>query len=389
MLVALTGGLLTFATWALLSDRGTEAALLFAVTVVVTCPDVERESEHPLAQAVVRHADRLGRQAGPAPDFANVPGHGALATVDGHRVVVGNARLLDREGIDLAELTPAHDRSAAGGRSVVLAAVDGRAVAALAVADAPRPTASAAVAALHELGVRVVMRTGDHAATARRVAGELGIDGVIAEVLPDDKAAKISELRAAGRRVAMVGDGVNDAPALVQADLGVAVGAGTDVALDAADVVLMRCDPQDVAIALRIGRGTLRKMRQNSPGPSATTPSRCPSPPECSSRRSAWCSGPRSPRCRCPGQPARRRQRADAQAAAPAAVRCPFGSDDGQRLGRPRGAGAAVTASGPRSQAQEPGTSTSVGRAACHPRRSSRSRSTTRIRGSSQSLWAL
>jgi Cu2+-exporting ATPase len=119
------------------------------------------------------------------------------------------------------------------------------------------------VTALHELGVRVVMLTGDNTASARRIADELGIDEVIAEVLPSDKAAKISELQAAGRKVAMVGDGVNDAPALAQADLGTAIGAGTDVAIEAADVVLMRSDPLDVAIALRIGRGTLRKMRQN------------------------------------------------------------------------------------------------------------------------------
>jgi P-type Cu2+ transporter len=144
----------------------------------------------------------------------------------------------------------------------VLVAVDGRAAAVIALADAARETAPAAIAALHEAGTEVVMLTGDNEATAQRIAGQLGIDTVIAEVLPGDKSAKIAELQQRGR-VAMVGDGVNDAPALAQADLGIAIGAGTDVAIETADVVLMRSDPLDVPIALRIGKGTLRKMRQN------------------------------------------------------------------------------------------------------------------------------
>ena len=224
---------------------------------------VERESEHPLAEAVVARADAAGVPAARAEDFENVPGHGVIAAVDGHRVTVGNARLLTREGVELGSLARRRDELAAGGRTVVCVAVDGRAAGLLAIADAARPTAPAAVAALHELGVEVVMLTGDNQATAERIAAELGIDTVIAEVLPGDKAAKVVELQDGGRRVAMVGDGVNDAPALAQADLGIAIGAGTDVAIETADVVLMRSDPLDVAVALEIGRGTLRKMRQN------------------------------------------------------------------------------------------------------------------------------
>jgi Cu2+-exporting ATPase len=224
---------------------------------------VERESEHPLAKAVVGYAEKQGTDLRTANEFENVPGHGALALVSGHQVAVGNARLMARQGVDLDGLAPRREKLAAGGRTVVVAAVDGRAAGLIAIADAPRPTAQAAVDALHQMGVEVVMLTGDNQATASRIAATLGIDSVIAEVLPADKAAKVAELQRSGRKVAMVGDGVNDAPALAQADLGIAIGAGTDVAIETADVVLMRSDPLDVPTALRIGRGTLRKMRQN------------------------------------------------------------------------------------------------------------------------------
>ncbi len=224
---------------------------------------VERESEHPLAAAVVRYADEQGAPVLDATGFRNVPGHGAGATVSGRRVLVGNRKMLAAENIEVGSLLGRRDELAAAGRTAVLVAVDGHAVAVIAMADAVRDTAAAAVTALHEADVEVVMLTGDNQATAQRIADQLGIDTVIAEVLPGEKSAKISELQAAGKRVAMVGDGVNDAPALAQADLGIAIGAGTDVAIETADVVLMRSDPLDVPIALRIGRGTLRKMRQN------------------------------------------------------------------------------------------------------------------------------
>ncbi|MGH8986262.1 MAG: heavy metal translocating P-type ATPase [Acidimicrobiia bacterium] len=224
---------------------------------------VERESEHPLAEAIVARADAAGAPRLTSTEFENVPGHGAIATVDGHRVAVGNLRLVQREGIELGALGSRRGELAAGGRTAVLAAVDGRAAAVIGIADSPRDTAAAAVEALHAAGTEVVMLTGDNEATARRIAGELGIDTVIAEVLPADKSDKVVELQEGGRKVAMVGDGVNDAPALARADLGIAIGAGTDVAIAAADVVLMRSDPLDVPTALAIGKGTLRKMRQN------------------------------------------------------------------------------------------------------------------------------
>ncbi len=224
---------------------------------------VERESEHPLAEAIVEYAKDQGALALSATEFRNVPGRGAIATVDGHRVVVGNRGLLDREHIALGELATRREDLAASGHTAVMVAVDGAAVAVIALADAPRPTSVAAVAALHELGVDVVMLTGDNQATAQRIATDLGIDTVIADVLPGDKADRIAELQRAGKKVAMVGDGVNDAPALARADLGIAIGAGTDVAIQTADVVLMRSDPFTVSTALRIGRGTVGKEHQN------------------------------------------------------------------------------------------------------------------------------
>ena len=224
---------------------------------------LERESEHPLADAVVRYVDATDVPRLRATGFRNVTGIGALAEVDGHQVAIGNRRLLESGGITIGDLGARRDEIASGGRTAVFVAVDGRAVAVLGIADAVRETSAAAIAALHQAGIRVAMLTGDNRATAERIAEELGIDDVIAEVLPEDKAHQVQQLQAQGRTVAMVGDGVNDSPSLVQADVGIAVGAGTDVAIEAADVVLMRSDPLDVPVALTIGRGTLRKMRQN------------------------------------------------------------------------------------------------------------------------------
>jgi len=225
---------------------------------------LERESEHPLAEAIVKAASARGLDGGePAAGFEAVAGEGALATVAGRRLAVGNARLLEREHVNLDGAGSAAQEMAGEGRTVVHVAVDGQIAGLIAVADAARETAHEAISALTALGLRPVMLTGDNRATAERIAATLGIDEVIAEVLPADKAAKVAELQQQGRKVAMVGDGVNDAPALAQADVGIAIGAGTDVAIETADIVLMRSDPLDVATAVQIGRGTVRKMRQN------------------------------------------------------------------------------------------------------------------------------
>jgi Cu2+-exporting ATPase len=225
----------------------------------------EGDSEHPLAEAVVAAAAARDLDVPRATSFEAVPGHGLLATVEGRRLAVGNARLLEREGIAEGELRARSGELAGQGRTTVLVAIDGHAAAVIAIADAPRDTAAQAVAALQELDVRPVMLSGDGRATAERIGREVGIDEVVAEVLPADKAATVAELQAGPpeRKVAMVGDGVNDAPALARADVGIAIGAGTDVAVETADVVLMRSDPLDVATAITISRGTKRKMHQN------------------------------------------------------------------------------------------------------------------------------
>ena len=223
----------------------------------------ERESEHPIAQAIVTAALDRGLELPQAESFEAIPGRGAKAVVGGRALAIGNGRLLDEERIATDGLESRAAALAGEGRTIVHVALDGRAVALLAIADAPRETAAEAVAALRELGVRAVMLTGDNAETAQRVARDVGIEEVLADVLPGEKAAKVAALQTGKRTVAMVGDGVNDAPALAQADVGIAIGAGTDVAVETADVVLMRSDPLDVATEISISRGTLRKMRQN------------------------------------------------------------------------------------------------------------------------------
>jgi P-type Cu2+ transporter len=223
----------------------------------------ESGSEHPTAQAIITAARARGLAVPPAEHFEAVPGHGVLATVEGRRVAVGNARLLARERIFDDRLAVRFEELVGQGRTGVYAAVDGEVAAVIAVADAPRENSAEAVRTLREQGLHVVMLSGDNQATAARIAADLGIEEVIGEVLPADKASKVAELQQQSRTVAMVGDGINDAPALAQADVGIAIGAGTDVAVETADVVLMRSDPLDVATAITISRGTNRKMHQN------------------------------------------------------------------------------------------------------------------------------
>jgi Cu2+-exporting ATPase len=231
--------------------------------VLAKAAAAEKGSEHPLAQAVVKAAQSRGLPLEEVSGFEAVPGHGLRAKVGNSSVLVGNSKLLVEDGVALDGLGPKADELAQGGRTVIHIAIDGKIAGLIAVADAPRDTAAEGVRELRDLGIEVVMLTGDNRATADRIGRDLGIQTVLAEVLPGQKADRVRELQARGKSVAMVGDGINDAPALAQADLGIAIGAGTDVAVETADVVLMRSDPVDVARAVRLGRATVRKMRQN------------------------------------------------------------------------------------------------------------------------------
>jgi Cu2+-exporting ATPase len=225
---------------------------------------VEQDAEHPVARAIVTSARERGLAIPRASGFQAIPGHGAEATVDGARLMVGGPNLLAKLEIALpAEFQAFADDAGGRGQGVVYGIGDGRVRAAFAVADAVRPESREAVDRLHALGVDVIMMTGDAQAVAGAVARELGIATVFAQVLPGDKATRIESLQQEGKRVAMVGDGVNDAPALVTADVGIAIGAGTDVAVEAGDVVLVRSDPRDVARIIGLSRASYRKMVQN------------------------------------------------------------------------------------------------------------------------------
>jgi P-type Cu+ transporter len=215
---------------------------------------LEQASEHPLAHAVVSGAKERGIPLLPVEDFQSVSGKGVHASIDGVRVSLGNRRLMQDAGVDLG---------AVEAESAIFAAIEGKFAGTLTVADPIKPTSPEAIRQLHEDGIRVIMLTGDNRATAAAVASKLGIDDVIAEVLPDQKSTKVKELQDAGKFVAMAGDGINDAPALAQAHVGIAMGTGTDIAIDSAGVTLVRGDLRGIVRARRLSRATMRNIKQN------------------------------------------------------------------------------------------------------------------------------
>ena len=224
---------------------------------------LERLSEHPLATAVVTGADARGLSAPEAVDFDSVTGRGVQGTVEGRAVLAGTAPFLVERGVDVAPLTAAAEGLATEAKTAIHVAIDGRPAGVIAVADTVKPESERALAALHAAGAQVVMITGDNRRTAEAVARSVGIERVLAEVLPEDKASEVRRLQAEGRKVAMVGDGINDAPALAQADVGIAIGTGTDIAIEAADVTLISGDLGGILTALDLSRSTMRNIRQN------------------------------------------------------------------------------------------------------------------------------
>jgi len=223
----------------------------------------ERGSEHPLGEAIVEAARSHTVSLEDASDFAAVPGHGIRAKVEQQDVLIGNHKLMQDEGVPFGKLDEMAERLAAAGKTPMFVAINGRGAGIIAVADTLKPDAKAAIEALHGLGIDVMMLTGDNRRTAAAIGQQLGIDHVLAEVLPQAKAQQVKQLQAEGKRVAMVGDGINDAPALAQADVGIAIGTGTDVAMEAADITLITGDVYGVVTAMQLSRRTMRTIKQN------------------------------------------------------------------------------------------------------------------------------
>jgi Cu+-exporting ATPase len=223
----------------------------------------EKGSEHPLGEAIVRGAQKEQLEFKKVDQFEAIPGHGIEVVIDGIKVLIGNKKLMDNRNIALNELTSKSDALASEGKTPMYIAMENKIAGIIAVADVVKESSAKAIKKLQSMGIEVAMITGDNRKTAEAIAKQVGIDRVLAEVLPQDKSNEVKKLQAEGKKVCMVGDGINDAPALVQADIGIAIGSGTDVAMESADIVLMRSDLMDVPTAIHLSKSTIRNIKQN------------------------------------------------------------------------------------------------------------------------------
>jgi Cu+-exporting ATPase len=231
--------------------------------ILILSASAEKGSEHPLGDAIVKYAEEKGIKTESVSDFKAIPGHGIEVTIGDKQVLLGNRKLMMDKKVSLEGLEEVSDRLASEGKTPMYIASSGKLAGIIAVADTVKESSKRAVEILHSMGIRVAMITGDNKKTAQAIAKQVGIDTVLSEVLPKDKAQEIKKLQAEGKRVAMVGDGINDAPALAQADIGIAIGSGTDVAIESADIVLMRSDLIDVPTAIQLSRSTIRNIKEN------------------------------------------------------------------------------------------------------------------------------
>jgi len=223
----------------------------------------EKQSEHPLAEAIVKGIEQQGIKLREVKEFEALPGYGVKAKVNQKEILVGTRKLMDIYGIDISQVLPVMEAFEAEGKTAMVASIDGEYAGLVAVADTLKETSKKAIHRLQNMGIEVIMMTGDNERTARAIAEQVGISKVIAEVLPEGKAEEIKNLQASGKKVAMVGDGINDAPALAVADIGMAIGTGTDVAMEAADITLIRGDLNSIADAIIMSHKTMRNIKQN------------------------------------------------------------------------------------------------------------------------------
>lgn len=231
--------------------------------ILVLAASAEKGSEHPLGEAIVRGAQEKNLEFRVIEEFNAIPGHGIEVKIDGKTILIGNKKLVNEKNIDISVLAKESDRLAAEGKTPMYIAIDEILRGIIAVADTVKPSSKKAIESLHQMGIKVAMITGDNKKTADAIAKQVGIDIVLAEVLPEDKANEVKKLQGRNQKVAMVGDGINDAPALAQSDIGIAIGSGTDVAIESADIVLMRSDLMDVITAIKLSRATIKNIKQN------------------------------------------------------------------------------------------------------------------------------